>query len=153
MKCKSCGQDVAENERFCSYCGQTNDAYINPMKAEEAPPVNNPGVNPNPYAGNTGNNPYQQNPYGNYPPQQPNGNYPPQQPPPYGYYPPVQQPVSSVYAILALIFGALGGWFGLLFGIIGLTKYKGPEYSGKRVMCVIGIVLWAVWFVIQILLL
>ena len=29
--------------------------------------------------------------------------------------------------ILAIIFGGLGGWFGLLFGIIGLSYYKKPE--------------------------
>lgn len=56
--------------------------------------------------------------------------------------------VSSVYAILALIFGALGGWLGLLFGIIGLKNYTD---TNKRTMCYIGIGLWAVWMIIMIL--
>ena len=66
-------------------------------------------------------------------------------------YRPIQkapaQQESKVIPILALIFGLLGGWLGLLFGIIGLAKYK--EKSNK-IMCIVGIVAWAIWLVIYI---
>lgn len=52
-----------------------------------------------------------------------------------------------VIPLLALIFGLLGGWLGLLFGIIGLAKYK---EKSNRIMCIVGIVAWAIWLVIYI---
>ena len=102
--------------------------------------------------GNCGeNNAYYVQPY-QPPPQQP---YQPQGQP-YGQQyaqPQTQTKESKAYAILALIFGALGGWLGLLFGIIGLVKYKGDIHSSERVMCWIGIGLWIFWFVANIVLL
>ena len=56
---------------------------------------------------------------------------------------------SSVFAILAIVFGALGGWLGLVFGVIGLATYKNPSNKTK---CKIGIALWAVWLVILVIL-
>ena len=67
-------------------------------------------------------------------------------------YRPIQkapaQQESKVIPILSLIFGLLGGWLGLLFGIIGLTKCK---EKGNKAMCIIGIVAWAVWLTILII--
>ena len=54
---------------------------------------------------------------------------------------------NAVYAVLALVFGLLGGWLGLVFGIIGLKQYK--EQS-NRSMCIVGIVAWVVWLIVQI---
>lgn len=28
MKCENCGKELKESERFCSYCGQNNDYFI-----------------------------------------------------------------------------------------------------------------------------
>ena len=60
-----------------------------------------------------------------------------------------QQKENVVYAVLALVFGLLGGWLGLVFGIIGLKQYK--EQS-NRTMCIVGIVAWVIWLIVQIVL-
>lgn len=57
---------------------------------------------------------------------------------------------SSVIGILAIVFGALGGWIGLVLGIVGLKTYKNETY---RKYCKIGIILFCVWVVIDIILL
>lgn len=54
----------------------------------------------------------------------------------------------KVFGILSIVFGALGGWLGVLFGIIGLCKDKEKKY---KTLYVIGISLFAVWFVILII--
>lgn len=54
---------------------------------------------------------------------------------------------SSTLGILSIVFGALGGWLGLLFGIIGLCTYKKKENKQK---CIIGMCLFAAWIVILI---
>ncbi len=59
--------------------------------------------------------------------------------------PAAPQEPGMAMAVMALIFSCLGGWLGLVFSIMGLTKYKS---SKPRTMCIIGIVLSAVWFVI-----
>lgn len=55
---------------------------------------------------------------------------------------------SSVMGILAIVFGALGGWLGLVFGIIGLVMYKEPK---NRKNCKIGIGLFVGWVVLAII--
>ncbi len=61
------------------------------------------------------------------------------------------QPAESpIFGILSIVFGALGGWLGLIFGIIGLSSYK--EQNNKS-MCKIGIGLFIGWMVILFLLL
>ncbi|MBR2507040.1 MAG: hypothetical protein IKB70_09130 [Bacilli bacterium] len=50
-----------------------------------------------------------------------------------------------VCGILAVVFGALGGWLGVLFGILNLVLDKTKKY---RALGIIGIVLFAVWIVI-----
>ena len=66
---------------------------------------------------------------------------------PENYHHPQTKSEGMVIPLLALIFGLLGGWLGLLFGIIGLAKYK--EKSNK-IMCIVGIVAWVIWLVIYI---
>ena len=59
-------------------------------------------------------------------------------------------------AILAVVFGLLGGWFGLLFGIIGLRSYKYPTdpYHKQNVaFCKMGIALFIVEVIIEIIIL
>ncbi|MFA6865997.1 MAG: hypothetical protein WCR54_00600 [Clostridia bacterium] len=51
---------------------------------------------------------------------------------------------SSTMGILSIVFGALGGWLGLVLGIIGLTKYK---IAKNRKNCKIGIGLFCAWVV------
>ncbi len=50
--------------------------------------------------------------------------------------------------IASIIFGALGGWLGLLFGIIGLSTYKLPV---NRRNCKIGIGLFVGWIVLYLI--
>ena len=50
--------------------------------------------------------------------------------------------------ILSLVFGALGGWLGLLFGILCICLDKTKKY---RVLGVLGIILFILWIVILIL--
>lgn len=57
---------------------------------------------------------------------------------------------NSIYGILAIVFGALGGWLGLVFGIVGLKTYKNETY---RKYCKIGIGLFVGWIVIAVILL
>lgn len=61
---------------------------------------------------------------------------------------PVSKDDSSVIGILAIVFGALGGWLGLVFGIIGLVMYKEPK---NRKNCKIGIGLFIGWVVVAII--
>jgi len=72
---------------------------------------------------------------------------------PYGSYytpgayraePASSRPQGYVLSILAVIFGALGGWLGLLFGVIGLCLNK-PGDTGVQTRCIIGIALAGVW--------
>ena len=143
MKCTCCGKELLSTDRFCPNCGQNNDSYVEPVKTEvvETPvvhqPINRVPINNQQYDNNQN---YNQNQ--NY-----NSNYGQNN---YQQQPVVvvqQGPEGSGFAIAALIFGLLGGWLGLLFGIIGLCKYK---ESGNRAMCVVGIVAWIVWVVILI---
>ncbi len=51
-------------------------------------------------------------------------------------------------SIASLIFGLLGGWLGLIFGIIALAKNKVLKDKGVQVRSILGIVFWAIWFII-----
>ncbi len=63
--------------------------------------------------------------------------------------PVVKTQESKAIGILSIVFGALGGFLGLLFGIVGLCTYK--EKANRR-LCVIGMCLFAAWIVIAIIL-
>lgn len=54
----------------------------------------------------------------------------------------------SALGILAIVFGALGGFLGLLFGIIGLCVYR--THSNRK-NCKAGIGLFFGWIVLIIL--
>ena len=54
---------------------------------------------------------------------------------------------SPALAIVALIFGIIGGWIGFICGIIGLTKYK---KGMNRNMCIAAICLFVIWIIIFI---
>ncbi len=54
---------------------------------------------------------------------------------------------SSTLGILAIVFGAMGGWLGLILGIIGLCIYKRKE---NRQKCIIGMCFFAMWMVLLI---
>lgn len=153
MKCTCCGKEVLPNERFCNFCGQNNDEYVDDHKEQPTSnphitqPINKVPIYPNQNQ-NTYYQPPQNNSYYQTPPQNtPLSNYQY----PYentGYQAPPQNNVkepSIALAIMALIFSSLGGWLGLVFSIIGLCKYKKPA---GRIMCRIGIALSAIWFVI-----
>ena len=57
---------------------------------------------------------------------------------------------TKVWGILSLIFGILGGWLGLVFGIIGLCTYKDKQ---NKLMCKVGIGIFAFWAIIYLLIL
>lgn len=57
---------------------------------------------------------------------------------------------SPAVAILAVVFGALGGWLGLVFAIIGMRTYTKGTRNYK--MSKIGLILWIVWVIVAILL-
>lgn len=59
----------------------------------------------------------------------------------------VNKKESKALGILSIIFGALGGWLGLILGIIGLCVCK--EQSNKR-NCIIGMCLFGAWILIYI---
>lgn len=60
----------------------------------------------------------------------------------------MQPAESGGMGIAAIIFGALGGWLGLLFGIIGLSTYKTEK---NRKNCKIGIGLFIGWIILWII--
>lgn len=137
MKCSCCGKELVSSDRFCPNCGQNNDYYVEPKKKDinETPIVNQPisttpvknqtydNQNSQNYNINSSQNSYQQTPVV------------------------VQQQdvEGSSIAICAVVFGALGGWLGLVLGIVGLCRYK---EKGNRVMCIIGILSWVIWLVV-----
>ena len=46
MKCPCCGREVSSNERYCSYCGQNNEDYLEPeVVVIENTSINNNGCN------------------------------------------------------------------------------------------------------------
>lgn len=60
----------------------------------------------------------------------------------------IKKSEGKAMGICAIIFGALGGWLGLLFGIIGLCIYKEPV---NRRNCGIGLGLFGLWCLIYII--
>jgi hypothetical protein len=87
-------------------------------------------------------------PYG----QPPSYPYPPPPPPP-GYpgypAPPPQQQQTNWWAIVALVFGILGGvLISVICGVVGLNKAK--QGQGGRGMAIAGLVLSALWIVLLV---
>lgn len=120
MKCTCCGKEITSNDRYCRYCGQNNPNYVQPKEANTLNDVQNLNSVPE--------QPIYQKPV---------------------YYNVTQvQKENCAIGVLSLIFGIMGGWLGLLFGIIGLCKYK---ESGNRAMCWIGIVIYSIWLIFYII--
>ncbi len=136
MRCPCCGNEVREDERYCSHCGQNNENYTG------SKPIEKVEIYP---AGNSSGSSQSQTTYQQPAYQQQNGN---QQ----SNTKPAKE--SSALGICAIIFGVLGGWLGLLLSIIGLCTYKTPE---QRLKCKIGlgfVIGWAVvGFIIGLVLL
>ncbi|MGU3501369.1 septum formation family protein [Mycobacterium sp. C31M] len=86
------------------------------------------------------------------PPEYPQG-YPPPPPQPYstgyGQHYPAHPPGTNWWAVVALIFGVLGGvLISVIAGFVGLSKAK--QGQGGRGMAIAGLVLSALWVVVGI---
>ena len=57
---------------------------------------------------------------------------------------------ARVLSILAIIFGAFGGWLGLVFGIIGLIKNKEGDLLNK-ILCILSIIIFFFWFILGLI--
>lgn len=130
MKCPCCGREVNSNERYCSFCGQNNEGYVEKEVV----------VTEKPMQTNNQSNNYDQSSQ-QTPPTYTQNNFYQQKP--------AAQPESITLSVFALIFGLLGGWLGLVLGIVGLTHYK---ETGNKVRCGIAIGAWVLWVIIYIIL-
>jgi hypothetical protein len=102
---------------FCKKCGKRipDDATYCPYCGEKVDPVIDEGTsNENPYMNQTGETPSS------------------------------PETKTRVFAILSLVFGALGGLLGLIFGILGLTRHPNNQ---EKAMCIVGISLWVCWVI------
>ena len=131
MKCACCGQELSSRDRFCPNCGENNEGFvqINETPVRETPkPINNSQpINRVPIY--TNDNQSSQNSSIFY--HQTNISIQP-------------QTEGAAIAVLALVFSILGGWLGLVFAIIGLSKYTTKKY---RVMCGVSLGLIIAWFI------
>lgn len=59
----------------------------------------------------------------------------------------IKEKESSGLGVASIVFGALGGWIGLILGIIGLFTYKTEQ---NRKNSKIGIFLFAGWVVLAV---
>ena len=145
MKCTCCGKEISSSDRFCPYCGQNNENYVEAVEntVHESQPRNNE------YAGYRDMEQKFQNSQNNY------SNRSGQVEQPSTIF--VQNSYnintnddseSAALSVLALVFGLLGGTIALVFGIIGLCNNKKPA---NRARCVIGIIAWAVWVIVYII--
>ena len=132
--CTNCGAKLSDEHKFCPYCGhEVDNSYT------EVTPESVAAVDETPYVA----------------PEEPSrddidnyfNNVGSETPRPKQNYNHNAKTVSPVFAILALVFGILGGWLGIVFGAIGISKYKSGPY---RNMSIAGLVLAIVWIVITI---
>ena len=124
MRCSCCGNEVREDERYCNNCGQNNEGYVEKKPIEKVEiqptkPVSSVGTQHQQTYQQT--NIYQQ----------------------HTYQAPKQE--SATLGVLAIVFGALGGWLGLVLSIVGLCTYQSPEHKNK---CKIGLGLFIGWVVL-----
>lgn len=120
--CDHCGTELNGGVRFCPQCG----APVDNRQAQQGLDQSSADSNYSP------SNYYNQNTYAGQPADPSNAR-------PQGY----------VLSILAVVFGALGGWLGLLFGILGLCQNKSGD-PGVKTRSIIGMVLFGIWIVILI---
>ncbi len=132
--CTNCGAKLSDEHKFCPYCGhEVDNSYT------EVTPESMAAVDATPYVASEE---LSRDDIDNYF----NGvNGEENSPKPEQHYNHNAKDTSPVFAILALVFGILGGWLAIVFGAIGLTKYKSGPY---RNMCIAGIVLSVVWICI-----
>lgn len=122
MYCSCCGKEIREDERYCDNCGQNNEGYVEKKSIETVEIYQQANSNSaNVQASNTS----QQNNIKTI------------------------KEESAAIGVLAMIFGILGGWLGLMFSIIGLCTYQNPEHRTK---CKIGLGFFIGWSVIAIIL-
>ena len=60
-------------------------------------------------------------------------------------------PVTSVFSILALVGSFIAPIVGLIFSIIGLTKYKADVQPSDRARCIAGLIISIVSWVINLI--
>ena len=124
MRCSCCGNEVREDERYCNNCGQNNEGYVERKPIEKVEIYRQPSNNSaysQPQSTYQQTNIYQQNTYQ------------------------TQKQESGALGILAIIFGVLGGWLGLVLSIVGLCTYKTPEHKTK---CKVGLGFFIGWVVL-----
>ena len=129
MRCSCCGNEVREDERYCNKCGQNNEGYVEKKPIEKVEIYQQKtGSSTNTQSQPTyqQTNIYQQNTY------------------------PAPKQESATLGVLAIIFGALGGWLGLVLAIVGLCTYQSPEHKTK---CKIGLGLFIGWVVLGLIVL
>lgn len=136
MKCSCCGREISQNDRFCNYCGQNNEYYVDANKNNVVQPRNNEYNNP------------QRNALYNNQNTQVNNTQPSYTQPNYtqnNYYQAPAPAESCALSVCALIFSLLGGWLGLVLGIIGLCVNK---ESGNRSRCSAAIIIFVIWIIV-----
>ncbi len=127
MRCSCCGNEIREDERYCNKCGQNNEGYVERKPIEKVEIYHqqpNHSAYNQPHQTYNQTNIYQQNTYQ------------------------VPKQESAALGILAIIFGALGGWLGLVLSIVGLCTYKTPKHRTK---CWVGLGLTIGWVVLGLL--
>ncbi|MBO4695382.1 MAG: hypothetical protein J5656_05670 [Clostridia bacterium] len=135
MKCKYCGSDISPMDHYCPECGHINESYLSNDTYEDRQTSDDPFEDVVERRSCSS-----------------------------GFYTvptdeEIQQATSSsrpnpVFAILSLIFGILGALIpALILGIIGLKKYSkdDPSCSKFRKMCIAGIILGIIVFIIEII--
>ena len=136
--CTNCGAKLSDEHKFCPYCGyKVDDSYAAPTPenvASETPFDETSAYSAPEEPSRDDIDNYFNNVNGEE--KKADGE---------SHYNHNAKDTSPVFAILALVFGILGGWLAIVFGAIGLTKYKSGPY---RNMCIAGIVLGVVWICI-----
>lgn len=123
--CTSCGAELEENANNCSRCGAAVDR-ASEQTVTEAPAEQVSADTAQQTAAQPTVAPQAEAPKGK-----------------------VKRPKSYSYSVAALIFGALGGWLGLVFGIIGLASNKEKD-SGVTLRSVLGIVFFGLWMLVYL---
>lgn len=146
MKCPYCKGEVNTDQKYCGSCGRENAWYVekkkpidetytideDEYKTEEKTATKEPKEDVN-SSNNVSTNTT------NFGSSNSKPNFE------YSHQAYVKEPIGL--SVCALIFGLLGGWLGLVLGIVALSKNKDP---GNRTRAIIGIVAWACWMIVYI---
>lgn len=120
--CKSCGAEIEENANNCSRCGAAVDKTPQNLSENTAQQSITAVTAQQPVIVQSENKSYKKIKKN-------------------------KKPNSYSYSVAAFIFGALGGYFGLIFGIMGLVTNK-EKNKGVTVRCILGIVFFVLWMVV-----